>query len=40
VKAVEKEKDDLEGVKNEAIEYLTLENDISKKRNNMYQKFM
>ncbi|KAG1714925.1 Structural maintenance of chromosomes protein 4 [Nymphon striatum] len=36
VKAVEKEKDDLEGVKNEAIEYLTMENDIVKKKNELY----
>jgi len=40
VKAVEKEKDELEGVKNEAIEYLTMENDIVKKKNIMYQKYM
>ena len=39
VKAVEKEKDELEGVKNEAIEYLKLENDITKKKNELWQHY-
>ena len=39
VKAVEKEKDDLEPVRNEAIEFLTMENDIVKKKNLLYQKY-
>ncbi|XP_067127627.1 structural maintenance of chromosomes protein 4 [Centruroides vittatus] len=39
VKAVEKEKDDLEEIKNEAIEYLKLENDICVKKNRLYQKY-
>ncbi len=40
VKATEKEKDELEGVKNEAIEYLSLENEIVRKRNLLNQKYM
>lgn len=40
VKVVEKEKNDLESVKNEAVEYLTLDNNITKKKNVMYQKYM
>ena len=40
MKAVEKDKDDLEGAKNEAVEYLTMENDIVKKKNVMFQKYM
>ena len=40
VKAVEKEKDDLEGVRDEALEYLAIENDIAKKKNMLYQKYM
>jgi len=40
VKAVEKEKDDLENVKNEAVEYLQMENEIVSKRNVLYQKYM
>ena len=39
VKAVEKEKDELEPVKNEAVEFLTMENDIVKKKNLLYQKY-
>ncbi|XP_077988154.1 structural maintenance of chromosomes protein 4-like [Glandiceps talaboti] len=38
VKVVEKEKDELEGTKNEAVEYLTMENHITKKKNMVYQK--
>jgi hypothetical protein len=37
---VEKEKDDLESVKNEAVEYLTLENKIVEKKNILFQKYM
>ena len=37
---VEKEKDDLEGAKNEAVEFLTLENDIVKHKNKLFQKYM
>ena len=40
MKAVEKEKNDLEDVKNEAVEYLTMENDIVRKKNELYQKYM
>ena len=40
VKAVEKEKDDLEGVKNEALEYLGMENEITVKKNSLYQKYV
>jgi len=40
VKAVEKEKDDLESVKNEAVEFLTLENKIVEKKNVLFQKYM
>jgi len=40
VKAVEKEKDDLEAVKNEAVEYLQLENNIVTKKNILFQKYM
>ena len=40
VKVVEKEKDDLEGVKNEALEFLTKENEIIMKKNLLYHKYM
>ena len=40
VKAVEKDKDELEEAKNEAVEYLTLENNIVKQKNRMFQKYM
>ena len=40
VKAVEKEKNDLEDVRNEAIEYLTSQNEIVRKQNLLYQKQM
>ncbi|XP_028650287.1 structural maintenance of chromosomes protein 4 [Erpetoichthys calabaricus] len=40
VKMVEKEKDSLEGEKNRAIEFLTLENDIFKKRNHVCQYYV
>ncbi|PVD19075.1 hypothetical protein C0Q70_21634 [Pomacea canaliculata] len=40
VKAVEKEKDDLEGPKNEAVEYLKLENSIVRHKNELYQKYI
>ena len=40
VKAVEKEKDELEGSKNEAVEYLNMENSITKQRNVLFQKYM
>ena len=40
MKAVEKEKDDLEDVKNEAVEYLQMENEIVSKKNILFQKYM
>jgi len=40
VKAVEKEKDELEGSKNEAVEYLRMENSITKQRNVLFQRYM
>ena len=40
VKAIEKEKDDLEGVKNEALEYLRKENEVVRKKNMLYQKYV
>jgi len=40
VRAVEKEKDDLQSVKNEAVEYLQLENDIVTKKNVIFQKYV
>ena len=40
VKAVEKDKDELEEAKNEAVEYLTLENNIVKQKNRLFQKYM
>ncbi|KAL4220505.1 Structural maintenance of chromosomes protein 4 [Mactra antiquata] len=40
VKAVEKDKDDLEEARNEAVEYLTIENNIVKLKNKLYQKFI
>ena len=40
VKAVEKEKDDLEDVKNEAVEYLQMENEIVTKKNVLFQKYV
>ncbi|XP_076435848.1 structural maintenance of chromosomes protein 4-like [Babylonia areolata] len=40
VKAVEKEKDELEGAKNEAVEYLTSENVIVRLKNKLYQKYI
>ncbi|XP_006002116.1 structural maintenance of chromosomes protein 4 isoform X2 [Latimeria chalumnae] len=40
VKMVEKEKDALEGEKNRAIEFLALENEISKKKNLAYQYYI
>ena len=40
VKAVEKEKDDLEGAKDEAMEFLGMENEITKKKNTLYQKYV
>ncbi|XP_064614893.1 structural maintenance of chromosomes protein 4-like [Liolophura sinensis] len=40
VKTVEKEKDNLEGPKNEALEYLRLENEIIRQKNTLYQKFL
>ena len=39
-KAVEKEKDELEEGKNEATEYLTMQNKITKKNHVLYQKYM
>ncbi|XP_060578899.1 structural maintenance of chromosomes protein 4-like [Ruditapes philippinarum] len=38
VKAVEKDKDELEEAKNEAVEFLTIENNIAKMQNTIYQK--
>jgi len=40
VKAVEKEKDELEGSKNEAMEYINMENSITKQRNVLFQRYM
>ncbi|XP_027044472.1 structural maintenance of chromosomes protein 4-like [Pocillopora damicornis] len=40
VKAVEKEKDELEGSKNEALEYLNMENSITKQRNVLFQRYI
>ena len=40
VKAVEKDKDELEGARNEAVEFLTIENDIVKLKHTLYQKYM
>ena len=40
VKAVEKDKDELEEVKNEAVEYLNIENNIVKLKHKVYQKYM
>ena len=40
VKVVEAEKDGLEGPKNEAMEYLNLENEIVCNKNRLYQKYM
>lgn len=37
VKIVEKEKDDIEGAKNEAVEFLKLENEVALKENVLYQ---
>ena len=34
-----KKRDDLEPVRNEAIQFLTMENDIVKKKNLLYQKY-
>lgn len=39
-KAVEKEKDELEDGKNEATEFLSMENKIAKKNHILYQKYM
>ena len=39
VKLVEKEKDELEGPKNAALDFLRLENDIVRKKNTMYQHY-
>lgn len=40
MKAVEKDKDELEEAKNEAVEFLTIENDIVKLKHKVYQKYM
>ena len=40
VKAVEKEKDELEEARNEAVEFLTSENAIVRLKNKLYQKYM
>lgn len=40
VKAVEKEKDNLEGPKNEAVQFLNMENDIVRQKNKLYHKYM
>ncbi|KAB7502727.1 Structural maintenance of chromosomes protein 4 [Armadillidium nasatum] len=40
VKLVEKEKDDLEEPKNEAVTYLKCENDVAKKQNILYQRYI
>lgn len=40
VKLVEKEKDELEKPRNEALEYLNAENEITRKKNLLYQKYI
>ena len=40
VKAVAREKDELEGVKNEALGFLEAENNITHLKNKLYQKFL
>jgi len=40
VKAVEAEKDSLEGPRDEAMEYLNAENEIVKNKNVLYQKYL
>lgn len=40
VKAVEKEKDNLEGPKNEAVQFLNMENDIVRQKNKLYHKYI
>ncbi len=40
VKAVEKEKDDLEGTKNEAVQFLMIENNIARKQNILNQLYV
>ncbi|EDO40646.1 predicted protein [Nematostella vectensis] len=40
VKAVEKEKDELEGSKDEAVEYINMENGITRKRNTLFQRYI
>ena len=37
---MEKEKDDLEGVKNEAVQFLSMENEVTRKKNMLYQKYI
>ena len=40
VKAVEKEKGDLEGAKNEAEHYLSLQREMASKQHTLYQRYM
>ena len=40
VKAVEKEKGDLEGAKNEAEHYLSLQRNMATKQHRLYQRYM
>jgi len=40
VKAVEKEKEELQGSKDEAVEYINMENNITRKKNTLYQIYM
>ena len=40
VKAVEKEKEDLQSIKDEAVEYLQIENEIVTKKNVLFQKYV
>lgn len=40
VKAVEKEKEQLEGAKDEAVEYLQMENEITRSKNTLYQSYL
>ena len=37
---MEKEKDELEGTKNEAVEFLNMQNSVSKEKNKLYQIYM
>ena len=40
MKVVEKEKDELEGAKNEAEEFLAMKKEMAKKQHTLYQRYM